>query len=146
MLRGEEVKICYTPENKPYLDGRKEHISISHSHDRLAIALNSSESTGIDIELLRDKVKNVAHKFLNPAEAAYAGLDVEKLIRIWAAKEALYKAFSKKGIDFKTQLEVDDAGPGLLKGKIRMNGDSKEYLLFHKRMQEYMLVFTLNEI
>src|ERR1041384_6584303 len=89
MFGGEDVKISYTEHNKPYLEGRREHISISHSHDRLAIAVNKNESTGIDIELLRDKVRNIAHKFLNPAEAEYAGTNVEKLIQIWAAKEAL---------------------------------------------------------
>jgi 4'-phosphopantetheinyl transferase len=41
------------------------HISISHSHDKLAIIVNEKEATGIDIELIRDKVLKIKHKFLS---------------------------------------------------------------------------------
>jgi 4'-phosphopantetheinyl transferase len=146
MLENEPVIIGYSNENKPFLEKRHEHISISHSHDRLAVSVNNRESTGIDIELVRDKVKNVAHKFMNAQEAEFAGEDVEKMMMIWAAKESLYKAAGGWGTNFREHLSVEPAGENLLKGTIRRGKSPVEYLLFHKKMDDYMLVFTLHEI
>jgi 4'-phosphopantetheinyl transferase len=146
MLGKKRVKVSYTNDNKPFLEGRKEHISISHSHDKLAIAINSSESTGIDIELLREKVQRLGHKFLNEEESAFCGNDIEKMITVWAAKEALYKAGGQRGIDFRTMIEVSPAGEGLLTGTIQLVTGLKKYLLFYKRVENYMLVFTMHEI
>ena len=58
----------YTPAGKPYLANRPEKISVSHSHGKLAIILNQKHETGIDIELVRDKVLQIQHKFLHGRE------------------------------------------------------------------------------
>jgi 4'-phosphopantetheinyl transferase len=146
MLNDPAVSISYTEANRPFLEGRKEHISISHSHDRLAIALNKSQSTGIDIELLRDKVLHIAHKFVNEEESAFTEGNIEKLITVWAAKEALYKAGGEREVDFRKHMKVSPAGDGLLHGEIRLKKSTRRYLLFYKRVEDYMLVFTLHEV
>ena len=48
LLKTNEFELEYTSANKPFLKGRTEHISISHSHDKLAIIIDQNQNTGID--------------------------------------------------------------------------------------------------
>lgn len=146
LFNGEPPELAYTEHNKPYLPGRGEHISISHSHDKLAIILNREKDTGIDIELIRDKVLAVKHKFLSDREAAFAGQDSNTLIAIWAAKEAMYKFHGTKGLDFKTHLSVEDFDGSVIFGKIETEDYNKKFHLIKEQVEEYMLVYILDEI
>jgi 4'-phosphopantetheinyl transferase len=92
-LLDKDVEIKYDDKGKPYLAKDNRHISISHSHNKLAIIINEHESTGIDIELIRDKVLKIKHKFLSESELKDANDDVDKLLIYWAAKETLYKIY-----------------------------------------------------
>jgi 4'-phosphopantetheinyl transferase len=140
------AELNYTEQRKPYLAGRPEHISISHSHDKLVIILNREKNTGVDIELVRDKVLTVRHKFLNEAEALFAGTDVEKLISIWAAKESMYKYHGLKGLDFKTNISVEDFDGTVIFGKIETGVFKGKFLLIREKIDGYMLVYILDEI
>lgn len=146
LFGGTAPGLAYTEHNKPYLPGRAEHISISHSHDRLAIILNREKSTGIDIELIRDKVRAVKHKFLNAQEALFAGQDSAVLIAIWAAKEAMYKFHGTKGLDFKAHLSVEDFDGSVIFGKIETEDYHKRFHLIKEEVGEYMMVYILDEI
>lgn len=145
-LFGSLPELRYTEHNKPFLAGRTEHISISHSHDRLAIIVNREKDTGIDIELIRDKILAVRHKFLNDREAAFAGADIETLISIWAAKEAMYKCYGLRQLDFKTHLSVRDFDSTFIFGKIETEDFRREFHLKRERIDDYMMVYILNEI
>ncbi len=68
LLRGESYELKYTEHNKPFLKGRREKISISHSHDMLAVMCDTRAETGVDVELLRDKELRIRHKFLTSSE------------------------------------------------------------------------------
>ncbi|MDX2173740.1 MAG: 4'-phosphopantetheinyl transferase superfamily protein [Bacteroidota bacterium] len=139
-------ELCYTPTNKPFLKDSNAHISISHSHDKLAVIFNSKENTGIDIELIRNKILNITHKFLNEVENEYAGEDLENLTFIWAAKETLYKIYGLKGLDFKLNLSVEMSNNDTLFGNITIDNYQKCYLLKKEKIQNYCLVYALNEI
>ena len=143
---GSKVNLKYTVTNKPYLFNRTEHISISHSHDYLVIIVNEKENTGIDIELIRDKVLKLQGKFLNNTELIFAGNNIEKLITLWAAKEALYKVYGLKELDFKTNLIIDNFSDDILVGKIETNSVKKKYKLKCETLGEYKMVYILNEI
>jgi len=146
LLNTKEFELNYTPANKPFLKGRTEHISISHSHDKLAIIINQNESTGIDIELMRDKVLKIQHKFLNPTELAFAKDNVERLITIWAAKEALYKVYGLKEVDFIKNLFIEDFESTDIFGKIDIGSFNKSYKLISENLDGYKLVYVLNEL
>ena len=146
LLNDEPFELAYSPTNKPYLKDRPEHISISHSHDKLAVICNSAENTGIDIELVRDKVKNIRHKFLNDSESDLAGQDTGKLIMLWAAKETLYKVYGLKEVDFKKHLFVDAVDDDTLTGRICMAQVNKRYSLACESIDNYKLVYVLHEI
>lgn len=146
LMHDKPYELVYTAENKPMLKNSTAHISISHSHDKLAIIKNEKENTGIDIELIRDKVLTVTDKFLNPAELLFAGKDIEKLITLWAAKEALYKVYGLKGIDFKINLSVDPFTGHALTGRVIINGKKKEYAMAKEKIDNYIMVYIQNEV
>ncbi len=145
LLHSQAFELCYTLQNKPFLNNRTEHISISHSHDKLVVIINTRKSTGIDIELIRDKVQAIKHKFLNENEIVMANNDVAALITMWAAKEAMYKAYGLKEVDFKQHLFINDLNDGFIYGKIQKDGFLKNYTLVRKRIENYMMVYVLNE-
>jgi 4'-phosphopantetheinyl transferase len=146
MMKGRAYKLEYTAENKPFFKGNNDHLSISHSHDQLAIIINKKENTGIDIELVRDKILRVRHKYLNDAEQAFAGTHIENLISIWGAKEAMYKAYGLKGVDFREQMQVELFTGDTLHGEINAGNSVKRYLLKREKIEDYILVYILHEI
>jgi 4'-phosphopantetheinyl transferase len=146
MFKGEPCELFYDVYNKPHLKGRNERISISHSHEMLAIFCDEKAETGVDIELLRDKVLGIRHKFLNPLEYEFAGSDIVRLITIWAAKEAMYKAYGRKQLDFKTQLEVFSFSGSEIKGYLRAHDEKKGFLMKAEKIDDYILVYILHEI
>ncbi len=93
---------------KPYLLQENVHISISHSHKYSALAL-SPKIIGIDIQLELDKITRIAHKFISDKEAIYIALDkqTEYMHTIWGAKESMYKAYGRKSVEFKLDMELD---------------------------------------
>lgn len=146
LLGNDTFKLSYSEHNKPYIDKLGAHISISHSHDKLAVVLNQKENTGVDIELMRDKVLKIKHKFVNETEALVAQDDVEMLITIWAAKEALYKCYGLKQLDFKTNLFIAGFENDKFTGIIETKDFRKKMLLKKEKIDDYMLVYVLNEI
>ena len=146
LLKSDDFNLCYTSENKPFLKNRTEHISISHSHDKLVIILNTNESTGIDIEQIRDKVKNVQHKFLNEKELNFTNGDVDKLITLWAAKEAMYKVYGLKEVEFSKNLFVEDYSGSEMTGRIETENLKKSYRLINEKIDDYKMVYVLYEL
>ena len=147
LLSTNTFEVLYTQTNKPFLQNRNEHISISHSHDILAIIINEKENTGIDVELVRDKILAIRHKFLNENETKFAKDNVEILTFIWAAKETLYKIYGLKGLDFKLHLSVDMNNEGdTFYGTIQKEDLKKTYKLKKEKLENYCLVYALNEL
>lgn len=147
-LLGEQFELAYHDTGKPYLKGRKEEISISHSHDRLAIIVDAEKPTGVDIELIRDKVLNITHKFLSHNELLdIANQPIEKVLVYWAAKETLYKIYSKKNVDFREHLYVSNFEYNELGGEIissiNLSNFEMEIKLKYMKVDEYMLVYPI---
>lgn len=95
-LFGAEARYCHTPDGAPYIEGRPEHISVSHGAGLAAIAV-SPRPVGIDVECRRPQLERVAPRFLDADECQrYATPD--QLLRAWTAKEAAFKAASVSGL------------------------------------------------
>lgn len=148
LLNNEPHDLAYFETGKPYLKDRSEKISFSHSHDKVAVIIDETRETGIDIELIRDKVKLVAHKFINENERANSEMDrTEKLLVYWAAKETMYKIYGRKNLDFKSNLHVDpfeydDLNGGDIIGHLRIDHFVASYQLTYKRIENYILVYS----
>ena len=103
-----ELTIEYDSKGKPYLNKQK-GISISHSNEIVAIAISNEIDFGIDIQYKTHKVFKILNKFLSKNESKFLDKtnDLESLIKVWSAKESIYKALGKKGVSFSNDLEID---------------------------------------
>lgn len=93
---------------KSFLQDNKTNISISHTKDYAAVILNAQKPVGIDIELLKEKIELIAHKFISPEEFEFIEKDMGKLTIAWCAKEAVYKCLGVDGISFKDHIRLAD--------------------------------------
>lgn len=107
MIKSDEFELKYEPSGRPQLwttQGQKK-ISISHSGDFVAVLLSDSEFYGVDIQMMKPKITNLAQKFLNNSELRLLeSIDEEDLTKTltacWCAKETLYKMYGKGFIDY----------------------------------------------
>jgi phosphopantetheinyl transferase len=134
---------------KPRLEGSDWHISISHSHG-LAAAIAAPVLCGIDIQFIVPKITRLAHKFLCPPEAASIRPEhqMDQLHFYWGAKEALYKAYGRKQLDFIEHIKVEpfryEATKGQTTGKIVKDGEELNFEVFYERSDAgYMLVWVM---
>ncbi|OEJ99626.1 4'-phosphopantetheinyl transferase family protein [Roseivirga misakiensis] len=111
---------------KPHLRDSAIGISISHAKGIGAAAINLNGAIGIDVEFPREQVLRIAHKFLHPSEVSWAQNDVDKLTRIWSAKEALYKLHGRTQLIFSEQLKVQESWGTI----IESSTESRYHLLF----------------
>ena len=81
---------CPQPHGRPTLPGTGLHASISHSGDRVAVALTAAGPVGVDVEVVHHvDVALLAPSVLHPAESA---ADLPAFFRYWTRKEATVKA------------------------------------------------------
>lgn len=153
-LSGEkDIRIFYDKHNKPILKNSKKHISISHSHDILAVILDDHE-TGIDIEIIKPKVLRIKEKFMSEDELKSLQKEnlPEQLTVYWCAKESLYKLYGKKELAFKENLCVEPfrySEKGIIKGWIKISAIQKSFALQYEKLNSgddnYMLAYVINE-
>ncbi|SER13076.1 4'-phosphopantetheinyl transferase family protein [Pedobacter rhizosphaerae] len=109
MLNTKEYIDCqFDEDGKPYLVNFDYHISLSHSYDYAAVMMSKTSAVGVDIELIKHKIKSIKHKFLSDIELAQKqiGDNTEGLYVAWCAKEAIYKWHGKKGLEFKQHIHI----------------------------------------
>ena len=105
LTREDQRRDCLKDQyGKPFLDGSNQFISFSHSEDLVAVAV-SDVPVGIDIQLGVEKIARISHKFVNSEEASFANRDLlTNLHLIWGAKEAVFKAYGRKEVDFRKHM------------------------------------------
>ena len=112
MTGTKECEISYDDKGKPFLKKMPFQIGITHSRIYAGIILHPTLSVGIDIEPLRVKIDRVKHKFLSEREfAALPVGDIRAYMTYWCAKEAMYKWYGKRGLEFKEHLIIDKTTP-----------------------------------
>jgi 4'-phosphopantetheinyl transferase EntD len=92
---------------KPHMASGNEHISISHC-DKYAAAIRGNAVVGIDIEEITPRIERIAKRILHPTELDIVDRN-ERLITLyvlWSAKEALYKLYGKKAVDFREHMRA----------------------------------------
>lgn len=123
-----DADLYYNAYGKPLLKDGK-HISITHSYHFSAIAISNND-IGIDIEMLRDKIKVIKHKFVN---TDYDSLSDENLVKqltiIWGAKEAMYKTYPYGGLSFRNHIAINPFlfKDGFSSGRVIFNDWKKKY-------------------
>lgn len=91
---------------KPHVTG-SQHVSLSHTQ-QFAVAIAGHNPVGIDIEEITPRITRIAPRFMNSSELEMAnGTDnLTILYLVWCAKEALYKLYGKKAVDFARDMNV----------------------------------------
>ncbi|ATP58571.1 4'-phosphopantetheinyl transferase [Pedobacter ginsengisoli] len=109
MLNTSEYIDCRMDEHgKPYLPNLGYHISLSHSYDYASVIVGKKKKVGVDIELIKHKIKSIKNKFLSDSELAQKqiGDNTNGLYVCWCAKEAIYKWHGRKGLEFKRDIHI----------------------------------------
>lgn len=109
MLNTEDYIDCRFDEHgKPYLENFDYYISLSHSYDYAAVMVSKNYEVGVDVELIKHKIKAIKHKFLSDLELAQKqiGDNIDGLYVCWCAKEAIYKWQGKAGLGFKEHIHI----------------------------------------
>ena len=90
----------HNENGKPFLKDSEISFNVSHSRDRLLIAVTAGRTVGVDIEFRRDglPMESIAKRWFAPEELAFfQGLENPRdgFFDIWAKKEAFVKALGQ---------------------------------------------------
>ncbi|KLT64933.1 4'-phosphopantetheinyl transferase superfamily protein [Pedobacter sp. BMA] len=151
MLNTDEYIDCqFDRDGKPYLVNFDYHISLSHSYDYAAVMISKEHAVGVDIELIKHKIKTIKHKFLSDVELAQKQLgdNIEGLYVAWCAKEAIYKWHGKKGLEFKAHIHIKPfklKNEGSLSAIVELPAGTRELdVNYFKTKDGYMLGYVAN--
>jgi len=134
---------------KPYLPDLEYEISLSHSYDYAAVIISKSKKVGVDIELIKHKIKSIKQKFLSDLELAQKqiGDNTNGLYVCWCAKEAIYKWNGRKGLEFKQDIHIKPfklKDKGMLNATVDLPGGSRELAVnYFKTEDGYMLGYVV---
>lgn len=152
MLNTKEYIDCQMDDQgKPYLVNYDYHISLSHSYDYAAVMISRDpqKKVGLDMEIIKHKIKLIRHKFLSDVELAQKqiGDNIHGLYVCWCAKEAIYKWHGRKELEFKRDIHIkpfklkDD---GALTAVVNLPQGTKELNVnYFKTDDGYMLGYVI---
>ena len=138
----------YDEFGKPHLKNGK-HISITHSFTFSGIIISDEVPVGIDIEMQRDKILKIAHKFTPFQEyktiANHSAL-VSKLTIVWGAKESLYKIYGKKKLRFLENIYIEDFrfSDEKTTGSINYDGIRSSYQVYFLEFDGFTCVYAFS--
>ena len=133
---------------KPRLMDSTYHISISHSSE-LAAVVAGPVNVGIDIQIFVQKIDHLAHKFVHPTEELFltASTRLEQLHVLWCAKEALYKGYGRRQLDFKEHIRVSpftySPKCGKMRGSIQKERETHFFELIYEVRLPYFMVYGI---
>ena len=133
---------------KPYFPDSPLQLSISHSGEFAAVVTHS-QPVGIDIQKITPKIRRIAHKFLRQEEQNSLNEVhfLEQLHVIWGAKEALFKAYGKKEIDFRKHLLVQpfqyQPKGGRTTGHVQKDDYFEKFDITYEHLGDYILVYVI---
>ena len=146
-LCGEEKRIAYMPSGKPYLEDGSMHVSFSHTHGYVAVALHPFAEVGIDIEQYGTRVRRVASRFVREDErvSIEAGDEVYALLLHWSAKETMFKLMEDEAVDFIKHLRILPFEPqksGTFEAYEKRSGQDRKFLIHYDTHPDYVLTFA----
>lgn len=139
---------CLKDKNgKPYIPHSHLEISISHSGDYAAVIISDSD-VGIDIQTIVPKISRIAQKFIEPEAWSFIPENDNLLYlhAIWGAKESLYKAYGRRGLDFKKDIKIlpftFNPQGFYFEGILQKGEYYKKFNLFCRQIDQLILVYA----
>lgn len=121
-LHKKEVRdpIAKDVQGKPFFTKSKQFLSLSHT-DGFVAACFHLRPCGIDIQVYDEKTMKVASRILSKKEMErfLPHPDLSLTTFFWSAKEAVYKAYGKRKLEFRTEIILRS----FTKDDHRMNGE-----------------------
>lgn len=93
-------------QGKPRLPQNQLEFSLSHSFPYVAAVISKDKPCGIDIQVWKNQVTRLQHKFLSPKEQLFFHNDMQQLLMAWCAKEAAYKWQGLRATAFIEHLQI----------------------------------------
>lgn len=133
---------------KPHLSGSHWMISLSHTGGFVA-AVRSFKPCGVDIQVITQKIERIAPRFISPIEKAMIlpGKALQYHHCLWSAKEAIYKAYGRKSLDFIGHIKIApfifrETGCWLT-GSVQKEEICKNYTLFCRQIENTILAHAV---
>lgn len=148
--RSERAILEKDEHGKPHIHDTPWHISMTHSKNMTA-AIGSIHTCGIDIQQWTSKIERVAHKFITAPELEAFPKDeaLEYMHVFWGAKEAMYKAYGKKSLAFKTHIFIDPfeykATGFSFSGRVDKEDTLMHFDIYAQQVQDNLLVYAIEK-
>lgn len=141
------LDINYSAFGRPMILNMATRISVSHSGSYAAAMVSYNKPVGIDIEKIHPRIEKVVYKFLNEHELIDLQNDytIEHMHVCWSAKEAIYKFYHRRQLDFKENILLEPFvfnQSGIIEGRIQLPDMTKRLRLHYERFDGYMLVYV----
>ena len=148
--KGNKIRVKYDEHNKPFIDLSDDHISVSHSGKYAAVIMSKKYPVGVDVEHVTTRLHRVAGKFISTEETGkdIDSMDTADLCLHWCAKEALYKLFGERNLDFRDQMKIinpPENPEGPFQGIIKYEDKEQHYGLISEKLDEYCLVYAIGQ-
>ena len=155
-LTGWAYSVVKDDFGKPFFKDSDLYLSLSHSGDYV-VGIISEHVVGIDIQYITPKIERVAPRVMN--ENKLKNLDpnnhLEHLHVYWGAKEALYKAYGQRSLDFKKHIIIEpfnytlgsrsSVGTKITEGVVLANNRTHRFDIFYKKIKNYILVYAIEK-
>jgi len=145
----ENFKIEKDEFGKPHLSNSDEQISLTHCQ-KFTAAIVSDRPTGVDIEHVNPRIERIASRFLNASEAKFlrpynSEERLQYLYAIWCAKEAVYKAYGRRAVDFADHMNVLPFKFEERKLSLTLSKESEvNYTVAFELFDEHVLAYTVD--
>jgi 4'-phosphopantetheinyl transferase len=127
---------------KPQLHLLEGHISIAHCKGLAVAMVHKTSPCGIDIEQISPKIQRVTHRVCSESEMDWAGESIDRLSTLWCAKEALYKYYGKKKLDFKNEIQlIENQENNILVGNIAKDERQWQAQVFTATFENFKVAY-----
>jgi len=133
------AKLDYNKYGAPFLDINK-NISISHTKQLVAIIVSELKS-GIDIEIISERVLKVKNKFLSYSDNIDESQ--EDLTIAWSTKECIFKWHQKGNLNFKDDILIKKINHS--SKTIEVFFDENLFILNFLKINNHILVYVCKE-
>jgi phosphopantetheinyl transferase len=145
-LLGEEKTILKKENGQPYLSDNSYQISISHTKKYATVLLHPTLPVGIDIEMISERIKKIAYKFISDDEYIDPTQEVVHQLLHWATKESLFKLLGETEVDFKQHLHIEPFTPsskGTILAKEMKSNDKKSFAIHYEVGNDYVTTWVV---
>ncbi len=124
---------------KPHIKGREYEISLTHTDHYIGVVFSKDFPVGIDLESPREQILRVFPRLFSKDEVETVGMDLEKATIYWSAKEALYKLYGKRSVDFRKHLLLTENN-GELQGNIHIGETNTYHNFYIDKIENFYLI------